>query len=82
MFGVNNFAAVINPPQSAILAVGTTEKRLVLGKAGEDGKPTVVESNFMKFTLSCDHRVIDGAVGANLLSHFRNYIEDPITMLL
>eukprot|EP01091_Cochliopodium_minus_P009791 TRINITY_DN248_c0_g1_i2.p1 TRINITY_DN248_c0_g1~~TRINITY_DN248_c0_g1_i2.p1 ORF type:complete len:518 (-),score=175.60 TRINITY_DN248_c0_g1_i2:101-1654(-) len=82
MFGINSFSAVINPPQSAILAVGTTEKRLVLKGKDSEGRPNVVESSFLKVTLSCDHRVIDGAVGASWLSQFRTYLEDPITMLL
>lgn len=76
MFGVKEFSAIINPPQACILAVGASEPRVVA--AGEGFK---VES-FMTVTLSCDHRVVDGAVGANWLKAFRGYIEEPYTMLL
>lgn len=73
MFGVHSFSAIINPPQAAILAVGGSSKRL-----NADG----TESNVMIVTLSCDHRVIDGAVGAQWLKSFKAYIEDPMSMLL
>eukprot|EP00462_Mataza_sp_D1_P014162 CAMPEP_0175150516 /NCGR_PEP_ID=MMETSP0087-20121206/17937_1 /TAXON_ID=136419 /ORGANISM="Unknown Unknown, Strain D1" /LENGTH=475 /DNA_ID=CAMNT_0016436517 /DNA_START=21 /DNA_END=1448 /DNA_ORIENTATION=- len=73
MFGVHSFSAIINPPQAAILAVGGSSKRLNV-----DG----TESNVMNVTLSCDHRVIDGAVGAQWLKSFKSYIEDPMSMLL
>jgi len=76
MFGIKSFAAVINPPQSAILAVGTTEKKLVL-----DGEK-VKTINTMSFTLSCDHRVIDGAVGAQWLQEFKKIIENPSSLML
>lgn len=79
MFGINAFTAVINPPQSCILAVGTTEKKLVLDEKSEKG---FREVNCMQVTLSCDHRVVDGAIGANWLQAFRLYIEQPETMLL
>eukprot|EP01120_Amphizonella_sp_Union-15-10_P011657 TRINITY_DN4997_c0_g6_i1.p1 TRINITY_DN4997_c0_g6~~TRINITY_DN4997_c0_g6_i1.p1 ORF type:complete len:670 (-),score=189.19 TRINITY_DN4997_c0_g6_i1:113-2041(-) len=79
MFGIKQFAAVIYPPQACILAVGGTEKRLVLG----DGPDKLVQhQEVMTFTLSCDHRVVDGAVGANWLKVFKDYIENPIKMLL
>ncbi|CAK75228.1 unnamed protein product (macronuclear) [Paramecium tetraurelia] len=77
MFGIDQFIAVINPPQSAILAVGKTSKRFV---PDEHGQPKV-ESQ-MDVTLSCDHRVVDGAVGAQWLQRFKYYIEDPNTLLL
>ncbi|CAD8139290.1 unnamed protein product [Paramecium octaurelia] len=77
MFGIDQFIAVINPPQSAILAVGKTSKRFV---PDEHGQPKV-ESQ-MDVTLSCDHRVVDGAVGAQWLQRFKFYIEDPNTLLL
>ena len=76
MFGIKDFAAVINPPQGAILAVGAGEQRPVV-KAGALGIATV-----MSVTLSVDHRVVDGAVGAEYLAAFKKLIEDPITLLL
>ena len=78
MFGVGNFAAIVNPPQACILAVGAAEKRVVVGE--EPG--TFEEATVMGVTLSCDHRVIDGAVGATWLAAFKGYIEDPASMLL
>lgn len=77
MFGVSKFAAIINPPQAAILAVGGAEKKVVLTKAGAFEEVSVVH-----VTLSCDHRVIDGAMGAEWLQAFRGYLENPYTMLL
>ena len=77
MFGIRNFTAVINPPQAAILAVGAGERRAVVTGSG-----TIEAATVMTVTLSCDHRVIDGALGARLLAAFRGYIEDPVTMLL
>jgi len=76
MFGIKDFAAVINPPQGAILAVGMGEQRPVV-KNGALGIATV-----MTCTISCDHRVIDGAVGAQLLDAIKKLLEDPLTMLL
>lgn len=76
MFGIKEFSAVINPPQGAILAVGTGEQRPVV----KDGALAV--ATVMSCTLSCDHRAIDGAVGAEFLKAFKGLIEDPITMLL
>jgi pyruvate dehydrogenase E2 component (dihydrolipoamide acetyltransferase) len=78
MFGVHQFAAIVNPPQSAILAVGGAEKRVVPTAAGGGFE----EGTFMTVTLSCDHRVVDGAVGAQWLQAFKGYIEDPASMLL
>eukprot|EP00252_Welwitschia_mirabilis_P003335 TRINITY_DN13413_c0_g1_i1.p1 TRINITY_DN13413_c0_g1~~TRINITY_DN13413_c0_g1_i1.p1 ORF type:complete len:536 (+),score=126.10 TRINITY_DN13413_c0_g1_i1:74-1681(+) len=77
-FGIKQFCAIINPPQSAILAVGSAEKRVIPG-AQQDEFDT---GSFMSVTLSCDHRVIDGAIGAAWLKAFKGYIEDPMTMLL
>lgn len=79
MFGISHFTAVINPPQSAILAVGSTSKTLVEDKDSEDKFKVV---NTLNVTLSCDHRVVDGAVGAQWLQWFRKYMEDPYNMLL
>lgn len=77
MFGVKNFSAVINPPQACILAVGGSEKRVVPDEA--NGHRT---ATFMTVTLSCDHRVVDGAVGAKWLSVFKKFMENPASMLL
>ena len=76
MFGIREFAAVINPPQGGILAVGAGEQRPVV-KGGALAVATV-----MTCTLSADHRVIDGAVGAEFLAGFKKLIEDPLTLLL
>lgn len=76
MFGVKNFTAVINPPQSAILAVGAGEMRPVI----KDGEVTA--ATVMTVTLSCDHRVIDGALGAQFLQVFKRHIELPTSMLM
>jgi len=76
MFGINQFTAIINPPQACILAVGGTEKRVVAVK----DVPTV--ASMMRVTLSCDHRVVDGAVGAQWLQHFKKFMENPKAMLL
>ena len=76
MFGIREFAAVINPPQGAILAVGAGEQRPVV----RDGQLAV--ATVMTVTLSADHRVVDGAVGAEWLQAFKGYIEAPVTMLL
>jgi pyruvate dehydrogenase E2 component (dihydrolipoamide acetyltransferase) len=76
MYGIREFAAVINPPQGCILAVGAGEKRPVV----KDGQLAV--ATVMTCTLSCDHRVVDGAVGAQFLAAFKKLIEDPLTMLL
>ena len=76
MFGVREFAAVINPPQSAILAVGQALERPVV----KDG--ALATATVMTVTLSVDHRAVDGALGAGYLAAFRGLVEDPLTMLL
>ena len=76
MFGTTQFAAIINPPQSCILAIGGATGKVV--KQGAE----FVEVQVMNVTLSCDHRVVDGAVGAQWLQAFKGYIENPVTMLL
>ncbi len=76
MFGIDNFDAVINPPHGAILAVGAGVKKPVVGADGEITVATV-----MSTTLSVDHRVIDGALGAKLLSAIADNLESPMTML-
>ncbi|XP_031771081.1 dihydrolipoyllysine-residue acetyltransferase component of pyruvate dehydrogenase complex, mitochondrial isoform X3 [Apis florea] len=78
MFGIKNFSAIINPPQSIILAVGSTETRLIPAK-NEKG---YTSSQFMSVTASCDHRTVDGAVGAQWLSVFKDFMENPTSMLL
>ena len=76
MYGVRDFAAVINPPHGGILAVGAGEQRPVV----KDGALAV--ATVMSCTLSCDHRAVDGAVGAQFLAAFKKLVEDPLTMLL
>jgi pyruvate dehydrogenase E2 component (dihydrolipoamide acetyltransferase) len=76
MYGIDNFDAVINPPHATILAVGRSEKRAIV-KAGQMAIATM-----MSCTLSCDHRAIDGALGAQLLTAFKGFIEEPVTMLV
>ncbi|NXE55019.1 ODP2 dehydrogenase, partial [Casuarius casuarius] len=78
MYGVKNFSAIINPPQACILAVGSSEKRLVPA----DNEKGFDVASVMSVTLSCDHRVVDGAVGAQWLVEFKNFLEKPVTMLL
>ncbi|CAG2233943.1 DLAT [Mytilus edulis] len=79
MFGIKSFSAVINPPQACILAIGGAEKRLVVDEDSDKGYSS---ANMMSVTLSCDHRVVDGAVGAQWLAEFRKFMERPETMLL
>lgn len=79
MFGVKNFSAIINPPQACILAVGKAEKQVLVDEESEKGYTT---GTVMSVTLSCDHRVVDGAVGAQWLAAFKSYLEKPLTMLL
>ncbi len=76
MFGIDNFDAVINPPHGGILAVGAGVKKPVVNKAGE-----VEVSTVMSVTLSVDHRVIDGALGAELLQKIVDHLENPVAML-
>jgi len=76
MYGIKDFQAVINPPHGTILAVGAGEQRVVV----KNGAPAVVQA--MTLTLSCDHRVVDGALGAELLAAFKQLIENPMGMLV
>jgi pyruvate dehydrogenase E2 component (dihydrolipoamide acetyltransferase) len=76
MFGIKDFLAVINPPQGTILAVGAGEKRVVV----KNDAPAIIQA--MTVTLSCDHRVVDGALGAELLAAFKVLIENPMGMLV
>lgn len=76
MMGIRDFTAVINPPHSAILAIGAGEERPVIRNGA------VAKATMMTVRLSCDHRVIDGALGAEWLRVFKGFIEDPVTMML
>jgi pyruvate dehydrogenase E2 component (dihydrolipoamide acetyltransferase) len=76
MFGIKDFTAVINPPQSTILAVGTGEERAVV----RNGK--IEAAQLMSVTMSCDHRAVDGALGAVLIGAFKALIENPVMMLV
>jgi pyruvate dehydrogenase E2 component (dihydrolipoamide acetyltransferase) len=76
MFGIEEFTAIINPPDSCIMAVGGIKETPVV-KNGQ-----VVAGNIMKITLSCDHRVVDGASGASFLNTFKEYMENPVSLLL
>jgi pyruvate dehydrogenase E2 component (dihydrolipoamide acetyltransferase) len=76
MFGVDEFAAILNPPQSGILAVGATKQRAVV----EDGR--LVVGTVMTVTLSADHRVVDGAVAAEWMAAFVRRIENPLAILI
>jgi len=76
MFGVSHFTAIINPPQTAILAVGAAEERAVV----RDGQ--IVPGRVMAMTMSSDHRVIDGAMAAQYLGTVRGFLEAPATLLV
>src|SRR4029077_10502635 len=77
MYGVREFSAIINPPHATILAVGATRRAPI---ETEDGGVKFVSQ--MTVTLSCDHRVVDGALGAQLLASFKDFIEKPVRMLV
>ncbi len=77
MFGIRNFASIINPPEGMILSVGAGEKRPVASADGSLGVATI-----MSVTLTCDHRVVGGAEGAKWLNAFKRFIETPEAMLL
>lgn len=76
MFGIESFTAIVNPPDSCILAIGGI-KEVPVVKNGQ-----VVPGNVMKVTLSCDHRVVDGATGSAFLQTFKGFLENPVNMLL
>ncbi|HQN57170.1 MAG TPA: dihydrolipoamide acetyltransferase family protein, partial [Saprospiraceae bacterium] len=76
MFDIDNFTAIINPPDACILAVGSIVSKPVVKNGA------IVPGNTMKLTLSCDHRVVDGAVGAQFLQTLKSYLEQPLNMLL
>jgi len=75
MFGIDQFTAIINPPEAGILAIGTSEEKLVV----VNGEPVV--RNRVRVTMSCDHRIIDGAVGAKFLQTLRRLIENPLMLV-
>jgi pyruvate dehydrogenase E2 component (dihydrolipoamide acetyltransferase) len=75
MFGIDEFTAVINPPEAAILAVGAMTPKAVV----RDGE--VVARQMMRVTMSCDHRVVDGATGAKFLQTFKKILENPLYLL-
>ena len=79
MFGIDDFTAIINPPQSCILAIGKTSTKLELAPEEAKGFRAV---QVMKATLSSDHRTVDGAVGAKWLKAFKDYMEQPLTFML
>ena len=76
MFGIEEFTAIINPPDACIMAIGAIKQIPVV----KDGK--IIPGNVMKVTLSCDHRVVDGAMGSAFLKTFREMLEDPVRMLV
>jgi pyruvate dehydrogenase E2 component (dihydrolipoamide acetyltransferase) len=77
MYGVREFAAIINPPHATILAIGAARRQAV-----EIADGGVAFASMMTVTLSCDHRVVDGALGAELLAAFKSLVETPVTMLV
>ena len=76
MHGVEEFSAIINPPQATILAIGAVARHPVEGPEG------IAFIDRIKATLSCDHRVVDGVLGAELLARFKSLIENPLRMLV
>jgi pyruvate dehydrogenase E2 component (dihydrolipoamide acetyltransferase) len=76
-WGIEEFTAIINPPNAAILAIGAAEARPVV-----DANRQVVVRDRMKVTMSCDHRIVDGAAGADFLKTLRQYVEQPLRLLM
>jgi pyruvate dehydrogenase E2 component (dihydrolipoamide acetyltransferase) len=76
MFGIDEFTAIINPPDACILAVGAIQQVPVVKNGA------VVPGNIMKLTLSCDHRVVDGATGAAFLQTLQGLLQEPLRMLV
>jgi pyruvate dehydrogenase E2 component (dihydrolipoamide acetyltransferase) len=77
MMGIEHFTAILNPPEACILAVGALTKEPVVAENG-----SVVVHNRMRVTLTCDHRVVDGATGAKFLQVVRKYVENPVLCLM
>lgn len=82
MYGVNNFSAIVNPPQACILAVGGATKTVVVNEGAGEGEDKFKVAHIMNVTLSSDHRVVDGAVAAEWGQNFKKFIENPELMLL
>lgn len=76
MFGIEEFTAIINPPDACILAIGGIKQTPIV----KDGEIKI--GNVMKVTLSCDHRVVDGAVGSAFLKTLKSLLEDPVRLLI
>ena len=76
MYGIKDFTAVINPPHATILAAGAGEERPIVRKG------QIVAATVMSATLSCDHRAVDGALGAELIGAFKMLIENPVMMMV
>ncbi|HEX7809276.1 MAG TPA: dihydrolipoamide acetyltransferase family protein, partial [Thermoanaerobaculia bacterium] len=76
-WGIEEFTAIINPPNAAILAIGTAEPRAIV-----DANRQVIVRDRMKVTMSCDHRLVDGAIGAEFLKTLRQYIEQPLRLVV
>ena len=74
MFGIDDFTAIINPPDACILAVGAIKERPVVDNGN------IVPASIMRLTLSCDHRVVDGVAGAKFLNTLKNMLESPLMM--
>ena len=77
MYGVREFSAIINPPHATLLAVGAARRQPIEGANGG-----IAFASMMTLTLSCDHRVVDGALGAELLAAVKTLLERPVTMLV
>ena len=77
MFGVESFTAIINPPQAAIVAVSSIIKRPMYDEDGE-----IAPANMMKLTLSADHRIINGAIGAQYMGEVKRLLENPMLLLV
>ena len=76
-WGIEDFTAIINPPNAAILAIGAAEARPVV-----DANRQIIVRDRMKMTLSCDHRIVDGALGADFLKTLRQYVEQPLRLVV
>lgn len=82
MFGINSVTSVINPPQSTILGVGKTQKKVVFDAQAIDPKAPYKVIDSMELIVSADHRVVDGALAAKWVGRIKKYLEDPMTLLL
>jgi pyruvate dehydrogenase E2 component (dihydrolipoamide acetyltransferase) len=78
MYGIHNFSAIINPPQACILAIGGTSQKVIPANNEKGFKGVTV----MYVTLSCDHRVVDGAIGAQWLQQFKSFLSNPAAMIM